>query len=340
MKKIFISDVDTKYAHAGYKARIDVLKIMKYNNIGVVNVQALSSGKSIRGIYERVSNAINLFLTLYRNEFMVFINYPNINIYLRVLFLLKKISNIKIIAIVHDVDSLRGIKNKDKIFLRKFDVCISHNEKMSAYLYDMGVCTYVNINLFDYLVDNNDDVYQDFNLKRDVKIVFAGNLNKEKSGFLYKCEYTLDLWGKGYDKSKVNHNYLGVFDPDSPTVFLEEYSGKMAFGLIWDGDDTQQCCGPYGKYLKYNNPHKTSFYLSQNIPVIVWENAAIADFVLKNKCGIVISSLNCLGEKMNELKKTGRYAVLKNNAVRIGSEVRSGKYLTTAMRKVEELYEQ
>ena len=55
------------------------------------------------------------------------------------------------------------------------------------------------------------------------------------------------------------------------------------FGLVWDGTSLDGCNGRYGEYLKFNNPHKTSLYLSCGIPVIIWKEAALADFVEEHK---------------------------------------------------------
>ena len=44
--------------------------------------------------------------------------------------------------------------------------------------------------------------------------------------------------------------------------------------------------------MRYNNPHKLSLYISAGIPVIVWKDSAVADFVIQEKIGFVVSDLS------------------------------------------------
>ena len=54
--------------------------------------------------------------------------------------------------------------------------------------------------------------------------------------------------------------YKGVYPPDQ---LPDKIQG--GWGLIWDGSSLKGCQGNYGEYLKYNNPHKTSFYIAMEM---------------------------------------------------------------------------
>ena len=106
------------------------------------------------------------------------------------------------------------------------------------------------------------------------------------------------------------------------------------FGLVWDGDSSDTCSGMYGEYLKINNPHKASLYLASNFPIIVWRQSALADFVIRNNCGIIIDSLYEIAgilESMNEEK----YQQLLDNCKKIGEKIRQGNYLKKALEECE-----
>lgn len=107
---------------------------------------------------------------------------------------------------------------------------------------------------------------------------------------------------------------------------------KGDFGLVWDGTSAETCAGNTGEYLKYNNPHKTSLYLASGMPVIVWRQAAIADFVLENGVGIAVDSLYGLDHVIANISDE-EYRTMCENVNRIGEKLRSGYYFMNALEK-------
>ena len=91
--------------------------------------------------------------------------------------------------------------------------------------------------------------------------------------------------------------------------------------------------GRFGEYTKYNNPHKTSLYLSAGLPVIVWNEAAISEFVLKNNVGITVSNLTEVREILSEMSADD-YGIMKKNALEVGKKLRDGFYTKQAIQKV------
>ena len=105
------------------------------------------------------------------------------------------------------------------------------------------------------------------------------------------------------------------------------------FGLVWDGFSVDACTGNFGEYLKYNNPHKTSLYIRCGLPVIIWDQAALSDFVRSNGIGICISSLAELDTILSSLTPA-QYAKMKQNTVEISKRLSQGYYITKALSEV------
>ncbi len=262
---------------------------------------------------------------------------------------MQKKKGCKFIAVVHDLESLRGgiqgliRKGKansefaDFVLLKQFDEIICHNKYMKEYLIARGIDEnrLVCLEIFDYLCNCETKVERD---KGNPSIAIAGNLSYGKCSYIYNIygqddsqnsNLTIYLYGDDFDESHEHGDmrYQGSFSP-------EELPGKLKgdFGLVWDGTSVDTCAGNTGEYLKYNNPHKTSLYLASGRPVIVWDKAAIADFVLKNNVGIAVGNLNHLDEIISDITDND-YKVMCENADKIGSQIRSGYYFSRALQK-------
>lgn len=239
----------------------------------------------------------------------------------------KKKLNINKIGIIHDIESLRGIKDNAEMvqrelkLLNKFNFLIVHNDSMKKWLLDMGITTnIISLNLFDYL---NNKRLRD--VSADKPLIYAGNLSK--STFLEKLNISkkIVLFGVNPSDSYPNNiEYKGIKNPDELPMYLDG-----SYGLVWDDD------GIYGEYTKYNNPHKASLYLSCGLPIIVWKQSAIAEFVLANEVGLVIDNIDGLGEKISNISEA-QYKVMKSNTFKIANKVRNGEYIKEAMIKIFE----
>lgn len=127
-------------------------------------------------------------------------------------------------------------------------------------------------------------------------------------------------------QERQNIHYYGTYLPDELPKHLV---GK--FGLVWDGDNAESCTGSYGEYLKLNNPHKASLYLAAGIPVVIWDKAALSDFVNEEKCGICIDSLKTSNNILSKISDE-KYSEMKENALRVGKLMRKGYFLETAIK--------
>ncbi|NAS30433.1 beta-1,6-galactofuranosyltransferase [Flavobacteriaceae bacterium R38] len=248
-----------------------------------------------------------------------------------------------IIIIIHDVKFLMGKHNnaaKEIAKFKKAQYLIVHNESMNDWFLQNGYKgKMVNINVFDYLYPITDNATEQNQESKSVEVVFAGGLSREKSEFIYNVgnlkhkNYTLKLYGAGFESTEEkegesNLSYQGVFSPEE---IISKISGS--YGLVWGGSTVDGCSGPFGKYLGYNNPHKTSLYLLCGLPIIVWKKAAISKFIEQEKIGITISSLEELDSVLDKITDS-QYREFLKNVERVSSQIAEGHYLSKAIEKV------
>ena len=239
------------------------------------------------------------------------------------------------IILIHDISSLRNqndnnLKKELGIF-KKFNYIIVHNNKMKNYLVSKGIKkeSLYALDLFDYLANNNINKEYTFNSK-NVTLIYPGNLKKEKSPFIYqlddkKLNFKINLYGLGITNNISNKlQYKGSFEPDE----INNINGDI--GLIWDGNyDESDEKEWYKNYTKYNNPHKLSCCMALGIPVIVWEKAAIADFIKKENIGYTINNIY----DINNIDFSD-YDIKRKNAIKIGERVRNGYYTKKVIDKI------
>ena len=211
---------------------------------------------------------------------------------------------------------------------------IAHNDSMKKFLSDMGVeeKRIRVLEIFDYLILGfSEESLRCSDNKRTDPVIIAGNLRKHKAEYAYHLPQIprFNLYGVGYETTpQSNIDYKGSFNPNELV-----YAMDGSFGLVWDGKSAQTCMGVYGDYLRINNPHKTSLYLAAEKPVIIWKEAALANFVKQNHCGILISSLDEIAEAIKQLSDT-EYRKIQQSTQEIGKKVRNGYYLKKAVKDI------
>ncbi|HRU98160.1 MAG TPA: hypothetical protein P5092_12115 [Ruminococcus sp.] len=253
---------------------------------------------------------------------------------------------VKFIALIHDLESLRkgiegvvdankGFLDTDQTLLSLFDAVICHNTKMKQYLISQGfdekklIC----LEIFDYLTD----YVPSARVKSDTpSICIAGNLAKGKCSYIYNIlsdshnpDLKINLYGVNYEEGDAQENliYHGSFKPEELSAHLEG-----DFGLVWDGNAAETCAGNTGEYLRYNNPHKTSLYLASGIPVLIWKQSAMADFINANGVGITVDSLYD-AEVAIKTVTAEEYTEMQKNVMAISEKLRNGYYFSTAIEK-------
>lgn len=260
-------------------------------------------------------------------------------------FLYKKLRNngIKITFLIHDLERMRysklgDVRLKKRIrilleeswLLKQADTIICHNDKMKGFLTRQGIPSekLVPLGIFDYLTDST-PLNREGMGKRD-RVIIAGNLSPEKCVYLIELQKVpgvhFELYGVGYeDLGQDNVTYHGSFLPEELVANLDG-----DFGLVWDGTSVDTCTGIFGNYLKLNDPHKLSLYLTAGLPVIVWEEAAVAEFVKNHQVGLTVGSLKELESKLNQLSPDA-YCQMASNASELSNYLRDGHFLKTAL---------
>lgn len=264
-----------------------------------------------------------------------------------------KAKGVKLVVLIHDLETLRkgidGFIKESKVneeveltLFKQFDIVICHNGKMKQFLLEQGfdekqlVC----LEIFDYL---GDAVCPTHTKGEKPSIAIAGSLHKGKCGYIYKIldgvhnqNLHVDLFGNFFEETEASKQleYHGSFSPEELPKYL-----TSDFGLVWDGTEVETCAGNTGEYLKFNNPHKTSLYLSSQLPVIVWSQAAIADFVLKNNVGIAVNSLYELEDAISAVSQE-EYSRMSRNTRKVSDQLHNGYYfyraLDEGLRRIQE----
>ena len=321
--------------NAGHKAPSDVATIAADNGYKILSIvrgtvrygQRQTEAEWIKVCEEIADNAV------------VLVQFPIVDISGGIYRLneLKDKKHINIICVVHDIEILRRNVRDDYIeqynMLQTLaDIWIVHNTKMKEFLVSKGFPEdkIVSLEIFDYLIGDSPEV------KKDSGVIVAGNLDIGKSEYIYHLseigDVKFNLFGANYSDNDHydNISYFGTFLPDE---LIKNLQGK--YGLVWDGNSLDTCSGLTGEYLKINNPHKLSLYLAVGLPIIIWDEAAEADFVLKEHVGITVKSLYELSDKLSKVSDSD-YDNMKHNAQIVGARLRNGEYMTKAIKKAEE----
>lgn len=334
MKKYYISKNYADKFTASSKAKIDCEIIAEkcgYVNIGLP--RKVISSKFLGRVYTVLSDIFALIRM--PKDSLIFLQFP----VLWYRYLLKcacKRGN-KVITIIHDLDVLRGFSDKPDIScLQKSDVVIVHTESMKKWCEDnLHLNKVIVLDIFDYLYDFEFTPNANNHNNGIIRIAFAGNLSKsefiDQLKFSDRIEYR--LFGVGFNNRHIhgdNIKYIGSFPAD-----LLWHELNSDFGLVWDGNSLSECSGRYGSYLKYISPHKLSLYISCGLPVIVWKESAMSNFVEKNNIGLTISSISELDRIIENPDFKLLYNKFLENVSIVRNNIISGYYLRKALESAE-----
>lgn len=311
---------DTRSASG--KAKYDASDILA--SVGFSPLYTPSSMRTLRVLQQAIS------VSRIPHGSIVAVQYPGNKTFF---YHLLKRRNVKSIAIVHDVDSLRDATNRheEAKALSIFDCLITHNSVMTHVVRDLGYNgQIVELGLFDYL-SKNETVCSD---REKDTVCFAGNF--EKATFINKLnnldDLNFNLFGLAKPKTAKNVYYCGSFSSEQIASHI-----NGCWGLVWDGDSLNECSGAYGQYLRYNCPHKASMYIVAERPLIVWDQAAIAQIVKQEGIGITVSSLYDVANAINNVTEDSYKGMLKN-VQRVKQELTTGSHLRNAIgRALKEL---
>ena len=247
----------------------------------------------------------------------------------------------QIIVIIHDLMSLhrkRVTLETELSRLSKGDVIIASNEKMQQWLAAQGLQRPMTpLGLFDYLdnVPHESHMTHESHEPHAWSLVYAGALVMRKNSYLLELankaeHFDLHIYGNADGLPGIDKAPHAVCYPFTPAdEFIRNADGD--FGLVWDGDSLETCQGDFGEYLRYNSPHKVSFYLRAGLPVIIWREAAVASIIEHEGIGITITSIAELEQRLQTLT-TEELEAMRQNVARVSQRLVSGQYFQKALR--------
>lgn len=344
----YINDIAKSEPNGGNKAKSDFIKVFEKMGFKELDLSIKSKASFLRNIV-KVVLPLKLFfkcICLHRDNF-VFVQVPtySLRLYSPVLFILKNVIKFKMIIVIHDIEKLRNtykfspafLKNEDKYF-KISDAIICHNKVMKNYLVDCGIAEdkiYI-LGIFDYILDSKKETnIATVDKKNEINI--AGNLDIRRSPYVYELLNSniegieLKLYGPFYNEKLVSSNknsYKGCYPSDEIPYLL-----TGGWGLVWDGESIGSCTGSIGEYLVYINQHKVSLYIAAGLPVIIWENAGLAEFVKENQIGIAVSSLTKLKEQIEQVSDEA-YREMVNHVAELREKLLIGGYAESVIYQV------
>lgn len=317
---------------AGNKAKSDVEHIMHeegFRNIGLKRTEHPS--KSAHFVLN-LAGIIKASFLLRKGD-ILFLQYP-LKKYFTYICKVAHLCGAKVVILIHDLGSCRRKALSVEKELRRLDnadYIIATNKAMAQHLLNIGVKKPIgSLDAWDYLSTAVPSLHTDNN---QIKIAYAGSVNRRKNTFLWSWghlinDYAVDIYGAGFrsDEVDVPEKFIdhGFVAADN---FISEVTSD--YGLVWDGNSLDCCDGDFGSYLALNTPHKVSLYLRAHLPIIIWEGAALADFVTSNGIGFTVKSI----EEINNRVKTvtdDEYAIMRRNVATVAAKIAAGNFFRNA----------
>lgn len=333
----YISRTYYNLTSAGNKAKTDYEKIL--HSMGAVNIGLpcrINKNKFLAFFYNLASTLISC--SRIQKGDVIVLQYP-VKKYFSFICNVAHLKGAKTISLIHDLGSFRRKKLTIEQELKRLihtDYVIATNQAMKGWLEQQGFKKPVGaLGFHDYLspsiaIDKKHQPNETWD------IIYAGSLNLRKNAFILKMkeldyQFKFHLYGNmedydavAKDKNIVWHGFMNADD------FIKQVRGN--FGLVWDGDSLEECHGDFGSYLKYNTPHKASFYLRAGLPIIVWKESAIAPLVEERGVGVAINSLKELPERLTRISEDD-YADMLAKTKQLAIAINNGENLKKAIQE-------
>lgn len=319
---------------AGNKAKTDIESIMDglgYRNAGLPQSHLHNT---VGAFLRTLGSVLRSPFSLRRGDILV-LQYP-LKKYYEAVCDLAHMRGAKVVTLIHDLGSFRRKALTPEREIRRLnhsDYVIAHNESMRRWLADHGCKAQLGtLGIFDYLSATSAPA--EHTPGHPYRVAYAGSLNRRKNTFLYNVGkyisgYELCLFGNGFEPEHAEgaeHIRAMGFRKSDDLIAAPEAD----FGLVWDGQSVDRCDGDFGEYLKFNNPHKTSFYIRCGLPVIIWSRAALAPFVREKGIGLTVDSLADLDAALAAVTPED-YARMRANVMALSAQLAAGYYAATAL---------
>lgn len=347
MKLYAISQWSRATYDAAGKAMRDVFAVLQTKNVKTIWSMPKSSKKFLKAL--DLPYLVVFLLFRAGKEDYIFYSIPENHIKIKLLKAFRPIKKYKIICFINDLNAIRhgdpATEEGRKWIASELaevgvaDYVLAPNKNAVAMLKEHQITSeIIPIGVWDYLmteeliteIDKRQKQAQQAGRGEKIRLAYAGNLNKAE--FLTKMTFDnsdidVQLWGIINDERKAELPYFCQYNGKVPADEIPAEICTMDYGLVWDGNGADEIEGNFGAYTRYNNSHKCGLYLASGIPVIVWSQGGMADFVKEHACGICIDRLSELEAKL----QSADYETLKRNAMMVAGELRRGVYLSKAL---------
>lgn len=219
------------------------------------------------------------------------------------------IKNVKFIAVIQDVEYLRGKAEKeDEIkLLNCFSGLLLQNDIMKDRLMMDGLSIpSCSIGILDYLVSNRNVL----NRQLTKEICYTSTTFKEpffeELKRLGNCGMHLFIYSDKKIESIANVSYMGTFSSNDVSNI------RGSWGLVWNGMIHCHESAQEEAYYDFCSPHKASLYLVAGMPVIVKNTMAIAPIVKDFNLGICVDSLSELEETLASISDVEYFGMLSS----------------------------
>jgi hypothetical protein len=336
-KLLFCKILQPESFNAGKKPLDDVNTLLERRGFEPIR---MDRGKSLLQRFLRAPACLlRLAAALLNSRNLILIQSPPPFEVRRPLQRLIRFKRAAVVVLIHDLEAVHDRQRAHELkselnFLAHADAVICHNVSMQQWLRVCGLRNPLyHLDFFDYLIDAR--VATEIREAEDWRkeIVFAGNLSPRKSGFLYQLAEQNGLRVRVYGSTPESDvafpssvSYCGRFAPGAPTLT------PGSFGLVWDGPSTQTCSGPMGEYLRLNSPHKASLYLACGMPLICWDESALATVVAERRLGLTVASLAEIPARLAELSDSD-YQHMLRNVLQARMDICGGSQLARALQE-------
>ena len=231
---------------------------------------------------------------------------------------------------MNDVGLLRRMANLDSKIVIEGDRLFEEFKGAFTENYILTMLNYVFDEVPNYFTFDRNEI--DFVIQYKNKIipieVKSNKSTKNISLSKYNQKHLLNVFGPNSSNMSKSVIYHGQFSPNELPAQL-----NYNFGLVWDGDSVDTCSGDYGMYLKYNDPHKVSLYISSGLPVIIWKEAAVAKLIQQHHAGILIESLSEIDKVLSKISQDDYYQ-MRMNTLKLARLMRKGYFLDKSVNKL------
>ena len=322
---------------AGNKAKTDYEKVLHSMGAENIGLPCRINKNKFQAFFYNLASTFIACSHIQKGDVIV-LQYP-VKKYFSFICDVAHLKGAKTISLIHDLGCFRRKKLTIEQELKRLnhtDYVIATNQAMKGWLEQQGLEKPIGaLGFHDYLSPSV-AANKKHQPNEAWNIVYAGSRSLRTDAFIlkmleldYQCKFHLygnleDYDAVAKDKNIVWHGFMNADD------FIKQVRGN--FGLVWDGDSLEECHGDFGSYLKYNTPHKASFYLRARLPIIVWKESAIAPLVEEKGVGFAINSLKELPGRLASISEE-EYAGMLAKAKQMAIAINNGENLKKAIQE-------